>query len=34
MNQSDQTYTILECHINLDLEGFEDVGEDRRTYRN
>ena len=22
---SDQTYTILEFHINLDLEGFEDI---------
>ena len=22
---SDSTYTILECHINLDLEGFEDI---------
>ena len=21
-------YTILEMHVNLDLEGFEDVGED------
>ena len=21
-------YTLLECHVNLDLEGFEDVGED------
>ena len=21
-------YTLLECHINLDLEGFEDVGSD------
>jgi len=25
---ADTTFTILECHINLDLEGFEDVGED------
>ena len=24
----DPLYTILECHVNLDLEGFEDVGED------
>ena len=24
----DTTYTILESHINLDLEGFEDMGED------
>ena len=21
-------YTLLECHVNLDLEGFEEVGED------
>ena len=25
---ADTTYTILEAHINLDLEGFEDMGED------
>jgi len=25
---ADTTFTILECHINLDLEGFEDIGED------
>ena len=25
---ADTTFTILECHINLDLEGFEDVGDD------
>ena len=24
----DAMYTILECHVNLDLEGFEDVAED------
>jgi len=24
----EQLYTLLECHVNLDLEGFEDVGED------
>ena len=24
----DAMYTLLECHVNLDLEGFEDVGED------
>jgi len=23
-------YTLLECHVNLDLEGFEDVGEDNQ----
>ena len=27
-NRSDQTYTILECHVNLDLEGFEDVDQE------
>ena len=27
-NRSDQTYTILECHTNLDLEGFEDVDQE------
>ena len=26
--RDDRMYTILECHVNLDLEGFEDVGED------
>ena len=24
----EQLYTLLECHVNLDLEGFEDVGPD------
>ena len=24
----DPLYTVLECHVNLDLEGFEDVGQD------
>ena len=24
----ESVYTLLECHINLDLEGFEDVGQD------
>ena len=24
----DPLYTILECHVNLDLEGFEDIGPD------
>ena len=28
MNRSDQSYTILECHVNLDLEGFEDVDQE------
>jgi len=27
-NFVDQTYTVLEFHANLDLEGFEDIGED------
>ena len=26
--RDDRMYTILECHVNLDLDGFEDVGED------
>ena len=26
--RDDRMYTILECHVNLDLEGFEDVGQD------
>jgi len=26
--RDDRMYTILECHINLDLEGFEDAGQD------
>jgi len=25
---TDTTYTVLEAHVNLDLEGFEDTGED------
>ena len=24
----ESVYTLLECHVNLDLEGFEDVGQD------
>ena len=27
-SQSDEVHTILEMHVDLDLEGFEDVGED------
>ena len=27
-NTSEDMYTVLEMHVNLDLEGFEDVGED------
>ena len=26
--KNDDMFTLLECHVNLDLEGFEDVGED------
>ena len=26
--KAENLYTLLECHINLNLEGFEDVGED------
>ena len=26
--KAENLYTLLECHVNLDLEGFEDVGED------
>jgi len=26
--RGEKLYTLLECHVNLDLEGFEDVGED------
>ncbi len=26
--KNDPVYTLLECHVNLDLEGFEDVGAD------
>ena len=26
--RQESIYTLLECHVNLDLEGFEDVGED------
>ena len=24
--RDERIYTILECHVNLDLEGFEDMG--------
>ena len=27
--KNEPVYTLLECHVNLDLEGFEDVGEDK-----
>ncbi len=27
-DKQDDIYTLIECHINLDLEGYEDVGED------
>ena len=26
--KNDKTYTLIECHVDLDLEGFEDRGED------
>ena len=26
--KNEPVYTLLECHVNLDLEGFEDVGKD------
>ena len=26
--RAETLYTLLECHVNLDLEGFEDVGQD------
>ena len=26
--KQDDIYTLLECHVNVDLEGFEDTGED------
>jgi len=26
--RAESMYTLLECHVNLDLEGFEDVGQD------
>ena len=29
--KNDDLYTLLECHVNLDLEGFEDVGTDGPT---
>jgi hypothetical protein len=29
--KNEPMYTLLECHVNLDLEGFEDVGQDGPT---
>ena len=26
--KQDDIYTLLECHVNVDLEGFEDIGDD------
>jgi hypothetical protein len=26
--RDDRVYTVLECHVNVDLEGFEDAGQD------
>ena len=28
VGKQDTMYTLLECHVNLDLEGFEEVGQD------
>ena len=28
VGKQDSVYTLLECHVNLDLEGFEEVGQD------
>ena len=28
VGRQEDVYTLLECHVNLDIEGFEDVGED------
>ena len=28
VGKQEDVYTLLECHVNLDLEGFEDVGQD------
>ena len=28
VGKQESMYTLLECHVNLDLEGFEEVGED------
>ena len=28
VGRQEDVYTLLECHVNLDLEGFEDVGQD------
>jgi hypothetical protein len=28
VGKQDTMYTLLECHVNLDLEGFEEVGAD------
>ena len=27
-SRNDQTFTILECHVNLDMEGFEDINQE------
>jgi hypothetical protein len=26
--KAEEMYTLLECHVNLDIEGFEDIGQD------
>ena len=28
--KTEDMYTLLECHINLDIEGFEDIGQDNQ----
>ncbi len=28
VEKQEDIYTLLECHVNLDLEGFEDMGPD------
>jgi hypothetical protein len=32
--KQDDIYTLLECHVNLDLEGFEDKDDELESYRN
>ena len=34
VGRQEDVYTLLECHVNLDIEGFEDVDPGRGTYRN
>ena len=30
IGKTENMYTLLECHINLDIEGFEDIGQDNQ----